>query len=473
MVRNWICTKNRAMSVPKHLFLATSYVLFAVAVALVLPSVVVSIDSQWAMVIAGFVLIGSALTHEAIARGEHGVMVAEQYHALSRGYERLREEFIAMGEEASILHKALREKTKEKKSGPDLDKVVTEVRVLQSLIEQISQSRDADAGSGEALHRDGPQENGASAPVAEFEDGANIQPPHQGDGPYNDAQVLDIIHEALRGDRVEMFLQPVVSLPQRKTRFYECYTRIHAADGNMILPEQYIPIAEREGLIAAIDNLLLFRCVQRVRKAQSKRHNISFFCNISSHTLQDRAFFKEFIQFMIANSELSHNLIFEFSQADFESLWMEVEPDLEQLARLGFVFSMDRVTDLDLDCNILTKRHVKFVKVDIKSLLSIRWPETEATEPPEPLPARQMAAAAIDGEAAGDGEAAPKVVIPPLSPAPPPVDMEGLRRELDRANIDLIVEKVERENDLIEILEFRIDYGQGFLLGEPRPSRDG
>ncbi|MEE8516003.1 MAG: EAL domain-containing protein [Alphaproteobacteria bacterium] len=456
------------MSLLKHLFLATSYVLFAVAVALVLPSVVVSIDSQWAMVIAGFVLIGSALMHEAMARGEHNVMATEQYHALYRGYERLREELVAMGEESSILHKALKEKFKEKKSAPNLNKVVAEVRVLQNLIEQISQSRYEEAVSQDALHRDGPRANRASAPVAEFEDVTNIQ-----QVPYDDAQVLEIIHEALRSDRVEMFLQPVVSLPQRKPRFYECFTRIRAADGNMILPEQYIPIAEREGLVAAIDNLLLFRCVQLVRKAQSKSHNVGFFCNISSRTLQDRAFFKDFIQFMVANSELSHNLIFEFSQADLESMWMEVETDLEQLVRLGYVFSMDRVTDMDLDCDILAKRHVKFVKVDVENLLSIRWPETEATEHLEPAAARQMAEAAVDGGAAGDGEAAPEVVIPPLAPAPPAVDMEGLRRELDRANIDLIVEKVERETDLIEILEFRIDFGQGFLFGEPRPSRDG
>lgn len=456
------------MSVLKHLFIATSYAVFAVAVALTLPSVVVSVDSQWAMVIAGFVLVSSALMHEAIARGEHNAEAAEHFHALHRGYERLRDELMAMSEESSLLHKALREKTKEKKSGPVLDKVVAEVQVLQSLIEQMGQNRAAEAETPEPMPHDDHRANRASAPVAEFEDTANI---HQ--APYDDAQVLDIIHEALRSDRVEMFLQPIISLPQRKPRFYECFTRIRAADGTMVLPEQYIPIAEREGLIAAIDNLLLFRCVQLVRKAQSQRHDVGFFCNISIHTLQDRAFFKEFIAFMIANSELSHNLIFEFSQADFDSLWLDIEPDLERLAQLGFVFSMDRVTDLDFDYNILTQRHVKFVKADIESLLSIRWPETAAADHPEPAPARQMVEAVVNGEVPVDGKAAARAALPPLAPAPPAVDLEGLRRELDRANIDLIVAKVERESDLIEILEFRVDYGQGFLFGEPRSSRDG
>ena len=38
--------------------------------------------------------------------------------------------------------------------------------------------------------------------------------------------------------------------------------------------------------------------------------------------------------------------------------------------------------------------------------------------------------------------------------------------------MDLIVENVETEQALIEILDFNIDLGQGFLFGEPRLSKD-
>jgi cyclic-di-GMP phosphodiesterase TipF (flagellum assembly factor) len=75
----------------------------------------------------------------------------------------------------------------------------------------------------------------------------------------DEATVLEIVREGLRNNRVDLFVQPVVSLPQRKHRHYECFSRIRAADGAMITPEQYLAIAEREGLIGAIDNMLLFR----------------------------------------------------------------------------------------------------------------------------------------------------------------------------------------------------------------------
>jgi EAL domain-containing protein (putative c-di-GMP-specific phosphodiesterase class I) len=64
--------------------------------------------------------------------------------------------------------------------------------------------------------------------------------------------VLDRVHDelgefadALDEDRVEVFVQPIVSLPQRKRRFFECFSRVRTNDGKIIVPEQYLEVAER------------------------------------------------------------------------------------------------------------------------------------------------------------------------------------------------------------------------------------
>ena len=46
----------------------------------------------------------------------------------------------------------------------------------------------------------------------------------------DDAAILDIVREAIDTDRVDLYLQPIVSLPQRKHRFYECFSRIRDRD---------------------------------------------------------------------------------------------------------------------------------------------------------------------------------------------------------------------------------------------------
>ena len=88
------------------------------------------------------------------------------------------------------------------------------------------------------------------------------------------------------------------------------------ADGNLLEPGKYIVAAEGSGLISTIDNNLLFRCVQLVRKSQRRELNFAFFCNISRYTLMDTSFFPEFIDFMERNAGLASSLIFEFTRAD-------------------------------------------------------------------------------------------------------------------------------------------------------------
>src|SRR3546814_12973931 len=61
----------------------------------------------------------------------------------------------------------------------------------------------------------------------------------------DESAVLEIARQALRDDRIDLVLQPIVLLPQRKRRYYECFSRLRTADGYMILPEQYIAVAER------------------------------------------------------------------------------------------------------------------------------------------------------------------------------------------------------------------------------------
>ena len=42
---------------------------------------------------------------------------------------------------------------------------------------------------------------------------------------------------------------------------------------------------------------------------------------------------------------------------------------------------------------------------------------------------------------------------------------------MKRSGVDLIAEKVETEQIVIDLLDYNIDYGQGYLFGEPQPSQ--
>ena len=241
-------------------------------------------------------------------------------------------------------------------------------------------------------------------------------------------EILGIVQQGLQENRVDLYLQPVVVLPQRKTRFYEAFSRIRNEEGSVIVPEQYLAIAAQTGLLATIDNLLLFRCVQLIRRVQNDQLEVGFFCNLSSHNMSDANFFPQFVDFMQHNEQLASSLIFELSQED--AVNAEVTPYLRRLAAIGFRFSMDKVSSLNLDYVGLAQRGFRFLKVDADFLLS---------DPNE-----------IDS----------------------PIHIEDLKEALKKSSIDLIAEKVESEQQVIDLLDLGLELAQGYLFGEPRPSRD-
>ena len=360
-------------------------------------------------VAAGLAVVGVAL-HVAVAQRRRTRMLERRIRELSSDVDALHEEAEATRADLATLRIRLDDM-------PDAERLSSELKVLGGLLKQLSVKKEA-AVSGRAL----------AAPDARA--GVALGDAKRPGVPavvLDEAQLLEAIERGLREEKVELYLQPVVSLPQRKRRFYECYSRIVTEDGGLITPEQYIPVAERSGLVAAIDNLLLVRCVQLVRRARRDQPDVGFFCNISSASLADADFFQDFIAFMAENRQLAETLIFEFDQASIAAGDYVTRINLQRLRGCGYRFSLDQVTDMDLDLADLASQGFRYVKVGAHLLHEL---------------------------ARGDR---------------PVLDMRAFKGALDRNAVDLIVEKIESEDMLLDLLELRVDFGQGYLFGEPRP----
>ncbi|MEQ9607033.1 MAG: EAL domain-containing protein [Kiloniellaceae bacterium] len=421
----------------KHLAIFLCYAGGAVALALFAPLWLPLTGPEAAVGLGLAALIGGGLLHEVYARLGRETFLVEKLLGLRQAQGEALEELNWTRRELAILREALESAGGVSRSGKSVDEVISEVKVLQSLIARLAKSTKApvqDVGaapSGPAMADPARRPAERSAPRPLPQDGgriavmpanANHRPgvlPPVAEG-LDESAVLEIARQALRDDRIDLVLQPIVLLPQRKRRYYECFSRLRTTDGYMILPEQYIGLAEREGIVAAIDNMLLIRCIQLVRKIQYREEKLDFFCNISSHTLGDDAFFVDFVAFLESNRDLSKHLIFEFSQRDYEAWDSGAALYLRRLADLGCRFSLDGVHHLDIDADTLANRNFRFVKVRADLLLS------------------------------------------------DPRAGEALVDRLKERGLTMVVEKVEDEDALIEVMELGVECAQGYLLGEPR-----
>lgn len=175
--------------------------------------------------------------------------------------------------------------------------------------------------------------------------------------------MMEIVREALADNRVDLYLQPVISLPQRRTMFYESFTRLRDPTGQIIMPAEYLAVAEPGGMVTTIDNLLLFRCVQIVRRLAARDRQIGILCNVSIASLDDDEFFPPFLELLRANCDMAPALVFEVGRAAFDARTAMQARNMSKLAEIGFRFSLDKVTNLDLDLQDFSRSDVKFLRV--------------------------------------------------------------------------------------------------------------
>ena len=241
-----------------------------------------------------------------------------------------------------------------------------------------------------------------------------------------DAMLRDL-RDAIEGNRIDLYLQPIVTLPDRKLRFYDASTRVRTGDDAFMAPGDYLELAERQHLMPRIDNVMLVKCVQLLRRLGPESRLKGVFCNLSAQSLLDHDFFPELVEFMEENSTLADNLTFQLSQRAVLDIGADELAGLKTLGKLGFVFSLDHVADLDVDFAALRDHFFRYVKIEAKTLLH------DMAEARASIPASDMTS------------------------------------YLDRFDLKLIVEKVDDEASLERLMDYGVDLAEGDLFARPRP----
>jgi cyclic-di-GMP phosphodiesterase TipF (flagellum assembly factor) len=241
--------------------------------------------------------------------------------------------------------------------------------------------------------------------------------------------LLAAVKNAVEENRLDIYLQPMVTLPQRKVRYYEAVTRLRDDKDQVIAADDFIGVAEAGGLIGRIDHMVMLRCIQVLRRLMVRNKDVGVFCNVSAATLGHPANFAQCLDFLEANRALAPSFVLEFKQATFRNLGPIETEHLAALSQRGYRFSIDHVSDLRIEPRELADRGVRFIKVPAALLLD----------------PRQSSASDIH-----------------------PSDLSDL---LGRFGIDLIAERIEGERAVVDLLDYDVRFGQGFLFAPPRPLR--
>ena len=382
------------------------------------------------------VLTALAVYNAVAARSRDRAEVSDQIASISRSSADLARQLAEFGRQLgtvetkvdSVLDKAL----------ASAQPLAAEIEELSTLVKHLADSVAAHEAVLAGLSGKERIAPAAPAPAMAVIETAAVPMPDPAAAPIADTiaafnglgpdGIVAAIRSAIEGSKIDLFLQPIVTLPQRKVRYYEALSRLKADNGDLVAAADFLKFAEAGGLMPKLDNLSVLRCVQVVRRLLLKNRDIGLFCNLSSATLTDSGF-PRFLEFAEANRAIAPALVFEFTQGAVRAMGPIEHESLAALAERGFRFSMDNLTDLRVEPRELNERGFRFIKAPAALLLN------------------RVGAASTDIH---------------------PADLSDL---VGRFGIDLIAERIEAEGAVVDLLDYDVRFGQGFLFSPPRPVR--
>jgi diguanylate cyclase (GGDEF)-like protein len=177
-----------------------------------------------------------------------------------------------------------------------------------------------------------------------------------------DARVLwgQHIAEALIQDRFELRFQPIVEVATGRIVHYEALLRMRDAQGAMVYPDRFVPVAEKTGQIQAIDHWVLSHALG----IMNARPDLHLSVNLSANAMDDPLLLPDIEQLLKRFAVEPLRLTFEITETAAINSVLRATRLMRGIQRLGCRFALDDFGSGYASYAYLRQLPVDDVKVD-------------------------------------------------------------------------------------------------------------
>lgn len=178
-------------------------------------------------------------------------------------------------------------------------------------------------------------------------------------------ELLADLRQAVRRDELQLFFQPIVD----DTAFvsgYECLVRWFHPTRGLVMPDQFIPIADQTGLIHVIGDWVLRRACEQIAVwgSDPALAHLSLSVNVSARQFKDPNFANRVFSIVRQSGADPHRLRIELTESMFHVDLEESVQRIDGLRRAGIRFALDDFGTGYSSLEYLSRLPVQQLKID-------------------------------------------------------------------------------------------------------------
>ena len=245
------------------------------------------------------------------------------------------------------------------------------------------------------------------------------------------AQMEQDLRKAIASDELELYYQPILDIETEQCVGAEALIRWQHATRGLLLPDAFIPLAEKTKLIIKIGEWVIKQVLQTQADLLKKNPHLYISVNLSPVQITSEAHSKRILSLLTTHPEIAPHLLFEITENVLvEDAQMHIPEALASIRACGAKLALDDFGSGYCGINYLSKLNVDYLKIDRKFV-------------------------------SGSDVTAQTATV-----------LEGIIDLGNRLQMTVVAEGVETEAQRQTLIKKGVRYGQGYLWSRPMPAHE-
>lgn len=174
-----------------------------------------------------------------------------------------------------------------------------------------------------------------------------------------------LIMDAITNDRVEVWFQPIFSTEDHRFTSAEALVRIRKDDGKLVPPGLFIEIAEHNGMILQIGEIVFRKACQFISETEIQQYGVKYIeVNLSVVQCAYNELAKDYIRIMEENGVAPELINLEITESASMNARKTLLDNMKRLIDYGVTFSLDDFGTGQSNLNYIIDMPVEIVKFD-------------------------------------------------------------------------------------------------------------
>lgn len=179
----------------------------------------------------------------------------------------------------------------------------------------------------------------------------------------SDSALKEYLENAIQTGQLQLMFQHIYDTTEQDLELFEVYLRLPLGDGNLMLPQDFLPIAQKYHLEGRLDRWVLLNAAKQLKAFMAQYPKARLIINLGADSIQDTTLPEAVSRLVSALNPSTHPLVLQFNEANLSTFMQIAKTQINAFKKAGVEVS---ITGFGSSLN--TQKLLDYLKVDMVKL---------------------------------------------------------------------------------------------------------